>query len=340
MLRWFVVGVTLLLAGTTARADDELDIPGLDGELHGDALVWEDATFYLEPWEGGLAVRLSPYGRPRGEMVGNAVPVHITSTAMRQFVEIELAARSDCTWRRWAPDRRVEALRLFVHRDDLAPVLVKPFTATYSDGTRIKLQPGVPVMPTPSGQYTLGARGDRFRAAIPHGSVGYTYTAGRVAEPELPAAGKVYRLDRSATATLNGETVSVRAQWLAPEPTRNGEHALVHWAARCIDMIVDVPGGALRATERPRPPTAPAAPAPLRPTGFYIPAGAPLATEAGRDVAVTAIPIPITAPSGDTACFDSTLAIAKDEELPYSYPNQLARTVKLCTPSRLVEKEP
>jgi hypothetical protein len=340
MLRCFVVGVTLLLGGRSALADDDLDVPGLDGDLRGDALVWEDATFYLEPWDGGLAVRLSPYGRPRAEMVGNAVPVHITSTAMKQFVEIELAPRADCVWRRWAPDRRVEALRLFVHRDDLAPVLVKPFSATYSDGTRIKLQPGVPVLPTPSGQYSLGARGDRFRAAIPHSSVGYTYTAGRVAEPELPAAGKIYRLDRSATATLNGETLAVRAQWLAPEPTRNGEHALVHWAARCIDLIVDAPSSGLRVTEHPRPPTAPAPPPPLRPTGFYIPAGAPLATEAGRDVAVAAIPIPVSAPGGDVVCFDATLAINKDDELPYSYPGQLARTVKLCTSSRLVERDP
>jgi len=339
MLRWFVLGVTLLAAARSTRADDDLDIPGLDGDLRGDALVWEDATFYLEPWEGGLAVRLSPYGRARAEMVGNAVPVHITSTAMKQFVEIELAARSDCTWRRWAPDRRIEALRLFVHRDDLAPVLVKPFTAAYSDGTRIKLATGVPVMPTPSGQYVVGARGDRFRAAIPHSSVGYTYTAGRVSEPELPQ-GKIYRLDRGAAATLNGEPLAVRAQWLAPEPTRNGEHALVHWAARCIDLIVDAPNGALRVTERPRPPPAPAAPPALRPTGYYIPAGAPLATEAGRDVAVAAIAIPVSAPSGDTVCFDSTLAINKDEELPYSYPGQLARTVKLCTPSHLVEKDP
>jgi len=145
MARWAAVVVLLMISGRVALADEDLDVPGLEGDLHGDALVWEDANLYLEPWEGGLSVRLSPFGRARTDMVGNAVPVRITSSAMRQFVEIELPERTDCAWRKWTPDRRVEALRLFVKREDLAPVLVKPFAVAYSDGTRVKLAPGVPV---------------------------------------------------------------------------------------------------------------------------------------------------------------------------------------------------
>jgi len=338
MARSLVAVALVVLAGAPAAyADEDLDVPGRDGDLRGDALVWEDANLYLEPWEGGLSVRLSPYGRARGEMVGNVVPVRITSSAMRQFVEIELPERLDCAWRRWAPDRRVEALRLFVHREDLAPVLVKPFAIAHSDGTRVKLAPGVPVMPTSSGQYTIAARGDRLRLPIPHASVGYVYSAGRVVEPEQPASGKLFRLDRTTSVLFDGEAFAVRAPWMMPEPTVAGGRSLVHWATRCIDLVVEITGSTLRPVERPRPPAAPAAPPALKPTGYYIPAGAPLATQSGRDVAVSAIAIPVPAPNGEAACFDATIAINKVDDI--TYPQQFARTVKLCAPARLVERD-
>src|SRR5689334_10378012 len=122
-----------------AHAEDELDIPGLDAaDLRGDALIWEDATIYLEPWEGGTNVYFNRFGRRREE-VGKAMPVRIIDSTMKNFVEIAVPGRSDCAWRRLEIDNRVDGLRLFVKREDLAPVLIKPWAMQWSDGTKLKL---------------------------------------------------------------------------------------------------------------------------------------------------------------------------------------------------------
>jgi hypothetical protein len=125
--------IALALVGwqlPAARADDELDVPGLDApDPRGDALVWEDATFYLEPWEGGASVRFTTFASGRREEVGRAIPVRIVG-ATRAFVEIEPSAVVGCASRRLELDPRVEALRLFVKRDDSAPVLQKPYAAS------------------------------------------------------------------------------------------------------------------------------------------------------------------------------------------------------------------
>src|SRR5262245_2301554 len=74
----------------TARAEDDVDVPGLDApDLRGDAMVWEDAVFFLEPWEGGTSVRLSTFSRGRAEEVGRTIPVRIVGSTMRSFVEDE-----------------------------------------------------------------------------------------------------------------------------------------------------------------------------------------------------------------------------------------------------------
>jgi hypothetical protein len=338
-MRLWLVSALLTAAGafaaTTAHADDELDVAD-STDLRGDALVWEDATFYFEPWDGGTSVRLTTLGGRRTDEVGRAIPVRITSAAMRSFVEIELPERLDCVWRKWVPDRRVEALRLFVKREDLAPVLTKPFATSATDGTRVKLAPGVAVAPTTNGMYTVSVRGDKLRLAIPHASVGYVYTSTRVTEPELPA-GKVYRLDRGATVRILGDELQTRASWLSPEPTKGAEGSLLHWATRCVELTVGVAPAMVRPGDRPRAPVPSGTGVAARPTGYYIPAGAPLSTTGGREVAVTGTSVPVGPPSGETSCFDANLSVTKIDDT--SYPPYLTRMVRLCAPARLVERD-
>jgi hypothetical protein len=283
----------LVLAPSVAMADDdELDVPGLDAaDLRGDALVWEDATFFLEPWESPTNVRRRSVRR---EEVGRAVPVRIVDSTMKTFVEVELPGRADCTWRRLDADTRIDGLRLFVRREDLAPVLVKPFAAQYSDGTRVKLAIGAPVMPTSSGDYIVSARNDRFRLSIPHSSVGYIYKPGKITEPD-PPPGKLVRIDRNTSAQLGDETFAIRSNWIAPAPEKKTDVALVHWTTRCLDMVVSVPANTLRATEPIRSPSYPAHRPPAA-ASWKIPSGAPLSTSGGREVADACAPILVTAP--------------------------------------------
>lgn len=315
-----------------AHADAELDVPGLEAsDLRGDALVWEDAVFYLEPWENGAFVRFATFGRSRSEEVGRAVPVRIVDSSRRTFVEVELADRSDCTWRKLVVDPRVGALRLFVRREDLAPVLVKPFAAQWSDGTKIRLGPGVPVTPTPHGDYWVALKSDKLRFSIPHASVGYLYKPTKAAEPEL--TGKVVRLDRMVNVRVGEDSFQVRSSWLGPVPEKKPDQTLLRLQTRCVDMTALVPSNALRPMDAPRTPTVPP-PGASRVTGWYIPDGAPLATPGGREIAVAADAIPVSAPAGDTTCFDARLSIAREDETYQS----LHRTLKLCTPATLVQR--
>ncbi|HEU0029755.1 MAG TPA: hypothetical protein VFQ53_03910 [Kofleriaceae bacterium] len=358
MKQWAVIALAIVpvvmpvvLPGVTevpiARADDpveQLDVPGLDAaDLRGDALVWEDAAFYLEPWEGATTVRFASFGRGRREEVGRAVPVRIVDSSMRSFVEIQLTNRAECTWRRLEADKRLEGLRLFVRRDDLAPVLVKPFSAQYSDGTKIKLGVGVPVMPTASGDYIVAAREDKLRLPIPHGSVGYLYKPAKLAADADGPIGKVLRIDRNTNAKVGEESFAVRSAWLAPVVPTKTDVALVHWTTRCVDMVASVPATALRPTEvtkssswQPTPTTTPSTPAARTP---WIPPGVPLATPGGREVAVATQEIAVSLPTapgadGTQICFDARLSLVR-EDAAYATSQ---RTLKLCAPAGLIER--
>ena len=326
-MRGVVIALVLLARLQAARADDEVDVPGQGAsDLRGDALVWEDAVFHLEPWEGSANVRFATFSRGRREEVGRTIPVRIVAST-RTFVEIEPLAALGCASRRLEVDPRVEALRLFVKRDDLAPVLVKPYSATFSDGTGVRVAAGIPVWPTPSGLYALSARGDKLRLAIPHASVGYLLAGARVPEPEKPT-GPLVRVDRMTAVKLGGEPLETRAGWLAPKPTKQSESQLLRWSARCIELTVLVPATAVRpataaAASRPYEPGIPTAKQPQ-----HLLRGTPLTTLTGREVAVAAAVIDVEVPTGTAgACFDARLSVSRIDDPPQS---AVLRTVKLC----------
>ncbi|HSK05865.1 MAG TPA: FKBP-type peptidyl-prolyl cis-trans isomerase [Kofleriaceae bacterium] len=326
-MRGVVIALVLLAQLQAARADEGVDVPGLDApDLRGDALVWEDATFYLEPWEGGAHVRFQTLSRGRRDDVGRTIPVQIVSST-RTFVEVEPSATLGCASRRVEVDPRVEALRLFVKRDDLAPVLTKPYSVTYPDGTGVRLAAGVPVWPTPSGLYMVSARGDKLRLPIPHAAVGYLFASARVPEPER-LTGPLVQVDRMTSVRLGGDPLEVRARWLAPKPAKQAETQLLRWSARCIDLTVAVPRAALRPGSSMTPYRShdPGTPMPKHPQ--HLLRGTPLATPSGREVAVAADAIDVELPEGAaSACFDARLTAARTDDPPQS---PVHRMTKLC----------
>jgi hypothetical protein len=311
----------------TAGADDDVDVPGLDApDLRGNALVWEDALFYLEPWDGGASVRFSTFSRGRREEVGRTIPVRIVSST-RTFVEIEPSAEVGCANRRLEGDPRVEALRLFVKRDDLAPVLLKPYRLAYGDGTGVRIAAGMPVWPTPSGLYTVSARGDKLQLSIPHSAVGYLFGNVKAPEPERPT-GALVRVDRMTSARLGGDPFEVRATWLAPKPAKRADTQLIRWSARCIDLTVSVPSSALRAATWTPPSRSyePSIPKAKRPQ--HVLRGTPLTTSKGREVAVAAEVIDVEPQPGRAgSCFDARLVLPRVADPPQSAVDQ---PIKLC----------
>ncbi len=326
--------VLLLLCARVAHAEDELDIPGLDAtDLRGDAMIWEDATIYLEPYESSANVRFNVFARRR-DQVGQAMPVRIIDSSLKSFVEIAAPGRGDCSWRRLDVDARLEGLRMFVRREDLAPVLIKPYAMQWSDGTRLKLAIGMPVVPTTTGDYLVTLRNDKIRVAIPHASVGYIYKATKIPEPEVPKE-KVALITRNANIKLGDDGFQVRSTWFGAVPDKKTDVALVKLTARCLEMVVQAPVNTLRVMEMPRPFVS--VPAPIPPvTGWRIPIGTPLVTPTGREVAVAAkeIAVQMPAPAPEQVCFDARFAMAREDE---SYGSS-SRTVRLCASGSAVTK--
>lgn len=337
-MRW--LALALVLSTSIARADD-LEVPGLDApDLRGDALVWEDAPFFLEPWDAGYVVRFPGVQRTtRRDGVGGAIPVRIVDSSMRTMVEIELADE-DCAPRRAESDAQVAGLRLFVKRDDLAPVLVKPFQISFPDGTSARLGPGVPVAPAGGGDYLVSARGDAVRLPIPSSSVGYVYARRKFVPVPEPASGPLYRVDRGTSVKLGAHAFEPRAAWLAPRSPKARETSLLRWSTRCIDLVVAAPTRALRASPRPAP-TGFGFGRAVPTRGHDILPGAPLTTPSGRDVAVAGGELRVGAvePTASLrSCFLSSLTLWRLEDPPVhgssSRSSSRTRELKLCAENR------
>ena len=328
--------VVLIAFFGVAHADDDVDVEGREStELRGDAMVWEDAALYLEPSETGTHVRFSTFGRTRRDEVSRALPVKIVSAALRDFVEVELVEASTCAPQSAYVDRRITGLHLYVKRADLAPVLVKAFAASHSDGTSVKLRAGVPVVPTASGAYLVAARGDVLRLPIPHASVGFTYARTKVDEPVLPK-GQLWRLDRTLSVKLGDSDFEARAGWLATKPATHGETVNVRWSTRCIDLVVGVPAKSLRKVVRPSDEGYMYGRSSAT-TKHVIPRGTPLSTFLGREVAIAAEDIDVH-PNAEhgKACFDASFELRRLDERG----SMLRRPVRLCAPFDAIDGPP
>jgi hypothetical protein len=328
--------VLLALLSHVAVADDDLDVPGRDSnELAGDAMIWEDAAIHLEPWEGGVMARFSSLG-PRRENVGRAIPIKIVSAVMRDFVEIDFVDADTCAFRRATVDGRVAGLRMFVRRTDLAPVLVKPFAVTYPNGTSARLQPGVPVIPTPGGSYVFSARGDLVRLPIPHTSVGFTYTRTRVDDPK-PLGGVTWKVENTNTVKLGDDDITVRHTWRAPKPTKRGDMLNLKWSTRCIELVVTAPAKNVAGFQELGWGGGSGVGYGTGEKQHTIPRGTVLKTVNGREAAIAAEEIRVYPPANGMACFDAHVTMFRLDEVTKP---RTERTYRLCADEKLVDVKP
>jgi hypothetical protein len=144
----------------------------------GFVLVWQDAKLYTAPSERAEFVQLTTFaGAPRARPTGQVVAMYLAGSK-GSFLEIKPDVTHSC-----APALLVGGslrdVHLFVHPDDLAQVLVKPWSAEFKDHSSVRLEIGTPVV----------ASGDRFevafgpwilRLAIPADNVGDAYAAAGV----------------------------------------------------------------------------------------------------------------------------------------------------------------
>ena len=73
-----------------------------------------------------------------GHSLGGLVAGHFVAQAIRPVDGLVMSSP--------ALNPGLSAVRLYVKRTDLAPVIVKTFTAKYKDGSKITVEPGVPVL--------------------------------------------------------------------------------------------------------------------------------------------------------------------------------------------------
>jgi hypothetical protein len=128
-------------------------------------------------------------------------------------------------------------VHFFVSRDDLAPVLAKPFEAKFANGTSVSLQPGVPVL---AGKTTATVQIglDAVPLFIPSDSLGHSYAPHQTHAPVLLM---------SKTAVVLGDT-----KWQmttgcdddsCPEPVvrKDKDATMVDVVLACAKLTVAVP---------------------------------------------------------------------------------------------------
>jgi hypothetical protein len=316
----------ILAVATAAHADTD--------SLSGNVLVWHDAALYTAPAEDSTAIHLASLPGGRTEAVGHVVPMHVVATH-GEFVEVELADGPGCTWTRLATNDDIAKLHLFVKRDDLASVLVKPFEKTFADGTRIALKPGIAVVATSSGAYALSLRGHEVTAEIPAASVGYAYApdktkprAMNLRDAALETAAKVKLGDQ--TVALGGLRVGGVANGLATIDDRCASLtvAVTDKSVKTVDEDDDTLEGSsglgvlgMRESE-------------------FIPALTPLATPAGKQIAFAAKPIYVVAAShGKNVCFDRRLRLESVSASAPAVEVSDESHVRLCAPAAKIAHE-
>ena len=310
--------VALCLASSVVIADDK--------PLEGNVLVWADARWFVDGHEKAVTIQLGQKSRT----LGAVLPAKVIATR-GDFVEVELGGPSDCAWSK--PAARLANLRLFVKREDLANVLVKPFAAKYKNGSRISLLPGMPIE---GGRVSIN--GAELELAVPATSIGLSYpTPKRKPRPE---AKHYFSVDGDV---LLGDT-KLQTKELATKIVKRGATVLFPLQAPCIDALVVAPKDAVS------PDNFEIATAGLLGAGarfeerWYIAKGTPMLSASGRVVAKARedidIPLMVT-PTTQPVCHKAEIGIhhvARDA--PRIQETAVAeRTLELCVPGDKIKHE-
>ena len=334
-----LVAASVLLISTSALASSKLDPVGAAEAqvLKGNILVWHDATLFAEPNEAARPLQLATFDAPRKDRVGHVVAMKVIA-GKGAFVEVELAAlEEECTWSRIVLPDDLARVRLFVRRADIAPVLVKPFTKAFPDGTSITLAPGTPVMPTDAGTYMISLRGDEVEVDIPTASVNHAYLPPKSSASAINGMGQTIAI-APAKAVLGTRTLALSAQWKGAPVAQRGDSAVVAIEDRCISAHVVVPAKSLSeldesAIDITKNDDAHSSMLNLR-DDVFLPKLTPLSI-GERQVAVAAKHIYLhAAPTGKNACIQRTIKIESALEVKAT-----DAKFRVCAPAQNVARE-
>lgn len=306
-------------------------------KLSGNVLVWVDAPMYLDPDVTGPHIRLAKLDHGREQDVGHVVAMRVVSTT-GDFVEVEPTG-VECAWWRVVKPDSLASLHLFVHKNHLAPVLTKPFSATFKNGSSVALQPGVAVVANKVAFHSSIAP-----LTIPATSIGLSYQPRSIAAIVKPTK-RTALLDENTDVML-GEHAFSLGPWVASTATKRGDRMLFPIATRCMTATVSAPSDrvhfnvSLGAGIEP----GAAAPLPLKLSGdrYYLKARTKLTSETGdRVVATLATDTDVTKPAGAKACGEFVIS---REEVVVEAPHILdaarpVRTLRLCAPATAVVVE-
>jgi hypothetical protein len=301
--------------------------------LKGNVLVWQDAPLFTEPSETAHSLTLATFdGAARKDRVGHVLPMTVVSSK-GDFVEVELIGDDDCAYSHLVVPDDIARVRLFVRRTDIAPVLVKPFAKTFSDGTSISLGVGTPVVATDAGTFRVSLRGDVLEVDPPAASVGEAYTPAKASNTMMP--GETLTITRATKASLGGRTIALTS-WKGSPVEKRGTNALVALDDRCVSARVVVAANSLLEVDESSIDfggSSGTASSALR-DEFYVPRLTPLSVGT-KQVAVAAKPIYLHAePMGKSACItrqiriDSVLEIKPTEE-----------RLRICAPATKVARD-
>ena len=320
--------VAVVAIGNDALAD----------KLTGNVLVWVDAPMYLDATTTGPSIRLAKLDHGRDQDVGHVVPMRVVSTT-GDVVEVEPTEGIECAWWRVVRPGSLASLRLFVQRRDLAPVLTRPFSAAFNNGSSVALQAGVAVVANKVAFHAAVAP-----LAVPAGSIGLTYQPHSIAAIARPTK-RTALLDENTVVMLGDATFSL-GPWVASTATKRGDRMLFPIATRCMTATVSAPTDRvhLNVSLNHNVGAVDAAATPLKLSGdrYYLEARTQLTSETGDHVVATlATDADVKKPTGARACGDFVIAreevVADAPHLPDAA--RPARTLRLCAPANAVVVE-
>ena len=343
-MRWLCVAV--LFASLPAHAELERVDPATAPDataLAGTALVWVDARLYLDPADTAPSVQLATL-KSRKDEVGQVMPMRIVAID-KGFVQIEPTKDIDCTWSKLASSKDLAKLRLWVKRADLAPVLAKPFRATWKDGTRIALAAGTPLGRSKTG-YIAALHGEQIGVAVPDTSVGFSYKAGKVAAVKSRGKKPVW-LEGEKTVTLGDQTITLAETWTAPTVQARGNRILFALEARCMTAVVSVAKSDIDRDMRGFGVAFGGAPGEyankIGAERWLLPKGTPLTSATGTTmVATTTVLIEVPNPGkAATVCIERAIDLEQVvAEAPHTTETKPAdRTLKLCAPASVIQHD-
>ena len=274
-LRAFVL-LALVTATSSARGED--------------VLVWYDSALYVEASRAADHVVIGSMTGARDRNLGAVVEMEVLSRD-GDFLEVT-PQFSSCRYRSFLNvDERLDKPHFYVQQSDVAPVLTRPWSKTFDDGTQIVLQPGEPIGPLVGKTRTIDLSSATAPGAatlqleIPDDAVGQSFERHAIWQAKHPSTRTDLELIAPRVA-LGGHTVSLSWDALFVGMEEHGKRALVTLDMGCEQVVVGAarsqvgpkrehpPGlvGVLRGSE-PQPPS-------------YVPRGTPIVSKSGKQVAV------------------------------------------------------